>query len=153
MRIISREVLTSHSREEVFQIIKDAASCRHSVKFCGDSFWIAFPIRWHTRNGVIPIKGTVTRRYDYTEVRIEIYSGLSFYLGLLFICVGLLFLVCGLLATFSWVRPMVISVVFGTLICIISLFDGIICLDSLEHRLTRSTADGSAGQKGQGDGS
>ena len=137
MRILSRKVNTVHSKEEVLNIMKDSASRYHKFETSNDCFQFSFPPHWHTKEGSIPIKGSIADQCGYTEVRIEVYGSFSLYLGLLFFCVGILASAYGLLIMASCVYPALVSLGIGVLIFVIDLFDAIACLDSLEHRLTR----------------
>ena len=137
MRILSRKVNTVHSKEEVLNIMKDSASRYHKFETSNDCFQFSFPTHWHTKEGSIPIKGSIADQCGYTEVRIEVYGSFSLYLGLLFFCVGVLASAYGLLIMASCVYPALVSLGIGVLIFVIDLFDAIACLDSLEHRLTR----------------
>lgn len=137
MRILSRKVNTVHSKEEVLNIMKDSASRYHKFETSNDCFQFSFPTHWHTKEGSIPIKGSIADQCGYTEVRIEVYGSFSLYLGLLFFCVGILASAYGLLIMASCVYPALVSLGIGVLIFVIDLFDAIACLDSLEHRLTR----------------
>ena len=137
MRVVSRKVISSHSKEEVFQIVKNSSSRYRPAEFADNYFQLTFPVRWHTQMGYIPVKGIVNHVNGFTEVLIEIHGGFTLYIGMLFFCVGLLILGYSLLARTSTIYSAVVCLGIGVLIYVIELFDGIACLDSLEHRLTR----------------
>ena len=137
MRIVSRKIVTSHSKESVFYILKNLSSRHRPAEFVNNSFQFAFPILWHTTAGVIPVKGKVNNQNGFTEVWVEIHGGFSLYIGIVFLCIGTLVSIYSILASTSYVYSALISFGIGIVIYVIDLLDGISCLDSLEHRLTR----------------
>ena len=139
MRIISRKVVTQRSREEVLQILKGSCSRFRTGVFIDNTFRIAFPARWHTQFGLITVEGTVASKGSVTEVTLHIEGGFTLYVGMVLIIIGILVLIYNLATGSSGFFPSLGCFSMGVLIYVIDLFDGIVCLDSLEHRLTRGT--------------
>lgn len=137
MRIVSRRIVTSHSKESVLYILKNSSSRYRPTEFENNCFQFSFPIHWHRMAGVIPVKGKVNEQKGFTEVWVEIHSGLSHYIGTIFLCIGILVFIYSMLSKTSSTFSALVSFGIGIVIYIIDLFDGITCLDSLEHRLTR----------------
>ena len=137
MRIISRIVVTSRSTDEVTQILKNASSIYRPIKLVDNCFELAFPIRWHRNPGILPVKGTIEHKNGFTEVKIEIHSGLVFRFIMALLLIAFLISVYGLLFQSASVYQVLAIVGVGILVYVLELFDGITCLDSLEHRLTR----------------
>lgn len=137
MRIVSRKIVTSHSKESVFYILKNSSSRYRPAEFVNNCFQFAFPIHWHRMEGAIPVKGKVSKQNGFTEVWVEIHGGLSLYVGTVFLCIGILVGIYSILSSASYIYSALISFGIGIVIYIIDFFDGITCLDSLEHRLTR----------------
>ena len=88
MRIVSRKVITSHSKEEVFHIMRQSSSLYRAAEFTDNSFHITFPIRWGRRMGSIPVKGIVKNQHGFTEVTIEIHGGIELYIGIVSLFAG-----------------------------------------------------------------
>ena len=137
MRVLSRKVLTTHSKEEIFQILRNSASRYHSAEFEDVCFHIHFPIRWHKQLGFIPVSGTIKVHNTVTEVYVEAHGGFSLYVGMLFAFIAVLIAVFGLFTKTPNIYSSLICMGVGIVVYIVDLFDAITCLDSLEHRLTR----------------
>ena len=137
MRIVSRKVTTPHSKAEVFQIMKNSAAKYRKTEFGGNCFRIAVPTRWHRQMGFIPVRGTVNIQNGLTEVRLEIHGSFLTYIGILAFFAGILLLICEFLTVSAGVDAAFLCLAVGVCIYVLELMDGIVCLDSLEHRLTR----------------
>ena len=137
MRIISRIVVTSRSTDEVTQILKNASSIYRPIKLVDNCFELSFPIRWHRNSGILPVKGIIEHKNGFTEVQLEIHNRLLFCFGMLFFFLGILASTYSLLVKEVSIYPVLVGFGIGFFAYMIELFDGITCLDSLEHRLTR----------------
>ena len=141
MRIISRSVTTTHSKEEVFHIMKQAAYRYRSTEFTDNRFRIAFPANWGRKVGAIQVRGVVEQRDGGTQVQLAILGGLAFYIAMLALLAGVLVFLCSLFVGRFAISFLLLGIVLGAAAYIVALFDGITCLDSLEHRLTRRTEE------------
>lgn len=138
MRIVYRKVITSHSDEEVHHIMKNASSRYHFAEFADRHFQFAYPTHWHKKRGFIPVRGTIDNVNGLTEVRLEIHSGFELYIAMAFLCLSALLFVYGLFSNHTYMFAALAAAGICAAIYVIALFDGIACLDSLEHRLTRN---------------
>lgn len=136
MLLVSRSVTTPYTKDEIIKIIKSSASPFYAVEIDGDNFSFMFPIRWHRAPGVMRVKGIMLNQNENMEVRLKIYGGLTSYFSLLFFAIGIFFLLYHFFANIGGIYTL-ICIGVGIVLHIGKTFDGITCLDSLEHRITR----------------
>lgn len=141
MRIISRTVITQHTKEDTFQILKNSGSRYHTGNFKDNHFRIMYPTRWHRNRGFVPIRGSIEEQSEHIKVSVEVHSGLALHIGILLLVIWILLcsynLIVKNLSFYMFLCYLGIGLILNIVIYVISLFDGIMCLDSLAHRLTR----------------
>lgn len=137
MRLISRKMTTTHSREDVLRIMQNSNFRSHTWYANHNTFFLLYKVRWHKQPGLIPVRGIIKEEGEHTEVSLEIHGGLAFYIGLLFVAIGVLIAIYSLVRNTPNLYSSLCCFGVGAFVYVCAVFDGITCLDSLEHRLTQ----------------
>ena len=140
MVIISRNILSSKSKEEVLRILKDSSSVYFKRHFEDEQFSFYFPLSGPRKmKSYSLVKGYISQKNEGTEVHLEICANTLFYIILFpLLLIGIASLLQGLFSGSSKAIVGVFDFAFCGLVYITALLSGIETLDHLEHKLTRN---------------
>ena len=135
MLINSRNVLTTRSAEDVLRILNNSSSYHGPLKVNDDRFYLKIKDCRYGRVGYVPVRGYIKKAVGSNTVRLEIHGGVSFYIGMLILIVGLVHLLYNLAIIKNADYSAVSCLIFSVVIYLQTLFDSTTYLDNFEHKL------------------